>query len=136
MTLEQLKITRDFVIEVEVKEDWRRRYPAPDIGVFDENHAQTHGREIIKRGLLSVVSSQDVNTLISKLHGNYNARFSLIPSLQTLTQENLKTLRTFADYKFERAQLEGSPEIDDLKINLTRTELIAQIGSAAVQEIE
>ena len=60
----------------------------------------------------------------------------MIPSLQTLTQENLKSLRTFADYKFERAELEGSPEIDDLKINLTRTELIAQIGSAAVQELE
>jgi hypothetical protein len=44
-----------------------------DIGVFDENHSESHGREILKRGLLSEVCSQEISMLIKKLNGNKNA---------------------------------------------------------------
>jgi hypothetical protein len=53
LTLEQLNIERDFVIKVE--ENWRHR--RLDIGVFDESHSESHGREILKRGLIYEVCS-------------------------------------------------------------------------------
>jgi hypothetical protein len=60
----------------------------------------------------------------------------LIPSLQHLTQNNIKTLRIFADEKYERAEQDECLDIDDLKIKLTRAQLIAKIGSQAVEELE
>ena len=91
-----------------------------DIGVFDENHSESHGREILMIGLNSEVCSQDVNIVINKLNGNKNAQFKLIPSLQKLTQDKLKNLRIFADDEYEKAEQDGNPDIDDLKINLIR----------------
>jgi hypothetical protein len=58
--------------------------------------------------------------LIKKLHGKQDAKFTLISSLHYLTQDKIKTLRIFADDKFEKAIQMGSSEIDDLKINLTK----------------
>jgi hypothetical protein len=45
-------------------------------------------------------------------------------------------LRIFADEKYERAEEDGCLDIDDLKIKLTRAQLIAKIGSQAVEELE
>jgi hypothetical protein len=58
--------------------------------------------------------------LIKKLYGKQDAKFTLIASLQYLTQDKIKTLRIFADDEFEKAIQMGSSEIDDLKINLTK----------------
>lgn len=45
-------------------------------------------------------------------------------------------LRAIADTKYERAISNGELELDDLKIDLTREELVGHIGSIAVKELE
>jgi hypothetical protein len=42
------------------------------------------GREILKCGVLNP-SREEVNNVISKLKGNYHAKFAIIPSLKLLT---------------------------------------------------
>ena len=76
LTLEQLNIEGYIDIKVEQKNDRRhRRY---DIGVFDENHSESHGNEMLKSGKISEVCSQEVNRLVNKLNGNNNAKVTLI----------------------------------------------------------
>lgn len=74
--------------------------------------------------------------MISNLKGNHQAKFALIPSLKNLTQDKLMKLRAIADTKYERAISNGELELDDLKIDLTREELVGHIGSIAVKELE
>ena len=93
------------------------------------------GREILKCGVLNP-SREEVNNVISKLKGNYHAKFAIIPSLKLLTQEMIFKLRATADSIYERAVSDGLLEVDDLKIDLTRDQLVSYIGSGAVEELE
>jgi hypothetical protein len=45
-------------------------------------------------------------------------------------------LRTLADQKFDNAVKNQTNEVDDLKINLSRADLVGHIGSEAVLELE
>ena len=60
----------------------------------------------------------------------------MIPSLTNLNQDNIKALRILADSRYKREEILQNKEIDDLKINLTRVELVEHIGTAAVEELE
>ena len=60
----------------------------------------------------------------------------MIPSLTNLNQDNIKALRILADSRYKREESLQNKEIDDLKINLTRVELVEHIGTAAVEELE
>ncbi len=73
-----------------------------DIGVFDENHSMSCGREILKSGFLEA-SLDEVTSVITKLKGNHHASFTIIPSLKDLTQDKLMKLRSIADFKYDRA---------------------------------
>lgn len=46
--------------------------------MFDENHSESHGNEMLKSGKISEVCSQEVNRLVSKLNGKKDAKFTLI----------------------------------------------------------
>ena len=46
------------------------------------------------------------------------------------------SLRRLADLKYEKATQDKTEEIDDLKINLTRAQLVENIGNEAVLELE
>ena len=46
--------------------------------MFDENHSESHGNEMLKSGKISEVCSQEVNRLVSKLNGNKDAKVTLI----------------------------------------------------------
>ena len=59
-----------------------------DIGVFDENHAQSHSREILQSGLLNA-DKNEVERLVTLLHGNFDANFTLIPAIKSLDNEKL-----------------------------------------------
>ncbi len=70
------------------------------------------------------------------MKGNHQAKFALIPKLKHLTQDKLMKLREIADNRYERALSNEERELDDLKINLSREELVTFIGSLAVEELE
>ena len=136
MTLEQLYYSPSVSFGViEKQERQYGRGQLLDIGVFDENHSKSYGREILKSGVLKAVT-EEVNTVINKLKGNHQAKFDLIPSLKNLSQDKLMKLRAIADTKYERAISNGEKELDDLKIDLTREELVVHVGSIAVEELE
>jgi hypothetical protein len=60
-----------------------------DIGVFDESHLESHGREILQSGSLKRPSKGEIEYIVNQLNGNPNAEFILIPSLPHITKEIL-----------------------------------------------
>jgi hypothetical protein len=60
----------------------------------------------------------------------------VIQKLPSLNHEILKNLRLFADERYEREQGSGSKEVDDLKIDLSKAQLVIMIGESAVNELE
>lgn len=57
--------------------EWRerRRHMPPgmiDIGVFDEKHAESHGREILLSGKIDVCETE-IESIVSLLEGNPKA---------------------------------------------------------------
>jgi hypothetical protein len=83
-------------------ESRRSRINILDIGVFDENHSMSFGREILKNGLLNA-SREEVTSVINNLKGNHLAKFTIIPSIKHLTHDHLMKLRLIADNKYEKA---------------------------------
>ncbi len=68
-----------------------------DIGVFDENHMESHGRDILQNGSLVQISNGEIEKIVNLLHGNPDAKFLIIASLPSLTENKLQSLKIFAD---------------------------------------
>ncbi len=60
----------------------------------------------------------------------------MIQALPSFSNERLKILRLFADERYERELGSGSKEVDDLKIELFKAQLVNMIGESAVNELE
>ena len=67
-----------------------------DIGIFDYDHLETPGREILKNNQFKV-SEEDMNTIISRLGGNLHAEFTKTDSLRGIDDRKLRLLCDFAD---------------------------------------
>ena len=79
LTLGQLNMQDNVEIRVSQINRYRggfdRRNLRPgmiDIGEFDKNHAQSHGREILQGGLFKA-SQNEVQRVVNLLHGNHDA---------------------------------------------------------------
>ena len=67
-----------------------------DIGIFDSDHVQTPGREILKNNQFKV-TEEDVNTIISKLGGNLHAEITIIDVRRAFADRKLRMVCEFAD---------------------------------------
>ena len=68
-----------------------------DIGVFDESHVESYGREILQSDSLKQAKKGNIEKVVINLHGNLDANFVLIPSFPSLTENTLQSLRILAD---------------------------------------
>ena len=106
-----------------------------DIGVFDSNHELSHGREILRSGQM-YESKENIKRIIDQVNGNPQAEFSIINSLPGVTSDKMKILRQHADQRYQRAVETGREGVDDLKIDLSKSELISLIGIDPVSQLE
>jgi hypothetical protein len=67
-----------------------------DIGIFDYDHLDTPGREILKNNQFNV-SEEDVNAIISRLDANLHAGFTIINVRRGFDDRKLRLLCEFAD---------------------------------------
>ena len=96
-----------------------------DIGVFDY-HANTPCHQILQDSSLKT-EGQEIHALIETLNGDQEAEFA---TMELPAEDKARMLVEFADrsYKEVVERQMKKEELDDLKINLTREELVQLIG--------
>lgn len=104
-----------------------------DIGVFDY-HVNTPCHKMLEDSSLKT-EAQEIHALIETLRGDQDAEFS---TMELQADDKAKMLIEFADrtYKESVEKQMSQEDLDDLKINLTKEELVQLIGEELCAKLE